>query len=108
MRKKYEKLIRDRIPEVMDAEGVAYELDTLDDDAFRRALRAKLVEEATEAAACEGPVELRKELADLLEVVEQMIATEQLDPTEVRRLQERRRAERGGFERRLWLRWTRP
>lgn len=106
MRTRYDKLIRDRIPEVMEAEGVRFEVTTLDDNAYLDALRAKLVEEATEATEAEGTAELGKELADLLEVVRQLMKEEGLEPSEVEALRERRSAQRGGFERRLWLLWT--
>ncbi len=103
---RYDKLIRDRIPEIMDAAGVRYEVDTLDAAAFERALRAKLVEEAREVADADGPEELAKELADLLEVSRALMKATGLEPDAVEQLRERRRTERGGFERRLWLSTT--
>lgn len=106
MRRTYEKLIRDRIPELMDADGVRYEVDVLDDHAFRAALLAKLEEEATEARAAEGRTERVKELADVLEVFEALLASEGIEWDDVRAVQRSRRETRGGFERRLWLRWT--
>jgi len=105
---RYDKLIRDRIPEIMDDAGVSYEIETLDDEAFERALRAKLVEEAGEAAVAAGQGDLAKELADLLEVVRALMKATGLDPENVETLRERRRIERGGFARRLWLRCTDP
>lgn len=106
MRRTYEKLIRDRIPELMDADGVRYQVDVLDDAAFRAALLEKLVEEAGEVRAAEGRSELVKELADVLEVVEALLEVEGVGWDEVRGVQEARRVARGGFRRRLRLRWT--
>ncbi len=106
MRRTYEKLIRDRIPELMDADGVRYEVAVLDDHAFRAALLAKLEEEAAEARAAAGREERVKELADVLEVLEAVLAAEGIEWDEVRTAQQARREARGGFERRLWLRWT--
>lgn len=108
MATRYDKLIRDRIPEIMDDAGVSYEIETLDDAAFEHALRAKLVEEAGEAAAAAGQDDLAKELADVLEVVRALMKATGLDSKNVETLRERRRIERGGFERRLWLRRTDP
>jgi len=51
VRTTYGKLIRDRIPEVLEAEGLRYEVVPLDGEGFRAALLAKLLEEAGEAAA---------------------------------------------------------
>jgi predicted house-cleaning noncanonical NTP pyrophosphatase (MazG superfamily) len=81
----YGKLIRDRIPEIMDAAGVRYEVAVLDDAAFRSALRAKLLEEATEAASAGSAEELAKEIADLFEVAETLLAVEGVDAEAVGR-----------------------
>ncbi len=106
MRTTYGKLIRDRIPEILEAEGLRYEVARLDDEAFRAALLAKLLEEAGEAAAARDADGLARELADLYEVIDAVLEAHGLDAAEVRALQARRREERGGFERRLELRWT--
>lgn len=106
MRRPFDKLIRDRIPELMDADGVRYAVDVLDAGAFRAALLAKLEEEAAEARAAEGRAEVVKELADVLEVLEALLAVDGIGWDEVRAVQGARRAERGGFEKRLRLRWT--
>ena len=104
----YDKLIRDRIPEIMDRAGVAYEIDTLDDEAYLAALRTKLVEEAREVAEAEDEAELVKELGDVLEVVAALTAAAGLDAEEIEAVRARRREERGGFERRIRLVRTDP
>jgi predicted house-cleaning noncanonical NTP pyrophosphatase (MazG superfamily) len=104
----YDKLIRDRIPEIMDRAGVAYEVDTLDEAAYLAALRTKLVEEAQEAAEAEDEAELVKELGDVLEVVAALTAAAGLDADEIEAVRARRREERGGFERRIRLVRTDP
>ena len=106
MRIIYEKLVRDRIPEIMDREGVRYEVGTLDREAFREALLAKVVEEAEELRAAAGRGEVVKEIADVYEVLDTLMALEGVDAGDVREMQAARRRDRGGFERRLVLRWT--
>ena len=49
MHKTYNKLIRDRIPAIIDAAGKTYAVEVLSDAAYQQALAAKLVEEAKEA-----------------------------------------------------------
>lgn len=105
MRTHHDKLIRDLIPEVMDAAGVRYRVETMDDAAYQQALRAKVVEEAREIAAA-PPEDLVREIADLYEVLDALVRAEGLEATEVRVVQERRRDERGGFGARLRLVWT--
>ena len=69
---------------------------------YTDALRAKLVEEAREAAAALGN-DLIAELADLYEVIDALLVNQHIASATVRAEQRRRRAERGGFERRISL-----
>ena len=106
MRITYDKLVRDRIPEIMDGAGVRYEVAALDPDAFRDALLAKVVEEAEELRAAASGGEVTKEIADVFEVLDALMALDGIDAGEVFEVQAARRRDRGGFERRLVLRWT--
>lgn len=47
--KQHNKLIRDKIPEIMDSKCVEYKTHILSESEFKLALLHKLVEEATEA-----------------------------------------------------------
>jgi predicted house-cleaning noncanonical NTP pyrophosphatase (MazG superfamily) len=105
VRQTYDKLVRDRIPEIIRASGRTCETTRLVDEEYQTALLAKLVEEAREAASA-GPGELVTELADLLEVVEATISAHGLSREAVEEERRKRRLERGGFERRLRLLWT--
>ena len=105
MRKEYNKLVRDRIPEIIHADGLSLETRVLPEQEYNRALLAKLVEEANEAAVASS-ADLPKELADVYEVLDAILSTVGLDPGTVRELQNQRRLERGGFQERLLLLWT--
>jgi predicted house-cleaning noncanonical NTP pyrophosphatase (MazG superfamily) len=105
-RRIYDKLVRDRIPEIIRQSGGTCGSETFwDHSAFRRALRDKLIEEAGEAANAseEDPA---AELADLREVIDALIIASGLNSNLVRTLQEQRRVERGAFVKRLRLLWT--
>jgi len=105
VRKTYNKLVRDRIPEIIREAGGTCEVSVMGDPQYRAALLAKLVEEAQEAASA-GPDDMVTELADLLEVIEATISAHGLSPEVVENERLRRRVERGGFEHRLRLLWT--
>lgn len=105
MRKNYDKLIRDRVPEIMDAQSVTYEVRVMTDAEYQAALREKIVEEASEVAEA-SPAELTKELADLQEVMDALMVAVGITSEEVRAMQVERRDERGGFSERLKLLWT--
>src|SRR5262249_55593705 len=105
MTKRYDKLIRDRIPEILEQGGVRFETTVLTEAEFDTALRAKLVEEATEAAAA-ARQDLLGELADIFEVLDALMQLTGIDLDAVVGEQERKRVERGGFKKRLLLNWT--
>ena len=69
----YRKLVRDRIPEIIQSEGRRPVTRVLDEASYRQALLAKLVEEAQEASQATG-ADLPGELADVLEVLRALTA----------------------------------
>lgn len=105
MRKTYQKLVRDRIPEIIREPGKECEFVTIAAAEFQQALCQKLVEEAQEAAAATEE-ELIPELADVYEVLKALMSVAGISAEQVRQVQAERRAERGGFEQRLKLLWT--
>jgi predicted house-cleaning noncanonical NTP pyrophosphatase (MazG superfamily) len=100
----YNKLVRDRIPEMIEAEGKLTTTRVLDEHEFAERLRAKLDEELAEYDVS-GAVE---ELVDLVEVIYALASLRNVLPAELDALREMKRAERGGFERRIFLHDVRP
>jgi predicted house-cleaning noncanonical NTP pyrophosphatase (MazG superfamily) len=105
MRKEYDKLVRDRIPEIIRQDGRQCGVKVMPEGEYVQALKDKLVEEAQEAAAA-GSGDLVKELADLYEVVDALMAACGIDRQVVLAKQEERRQSRGGFDQRFRLLWT--
>ncbi len=95
-----EKLVRDRIPEIIQAAGGRPETRVADSAEHVGRLRAKLVEEAGEYIASGDP----DELADLLEVVHALAATHGMSPAELEHRRSAKAEERGAFSKRLILR----
>lgn len=104
-RKEYNKLIRDQIPEILEAQNIAFSVEEMTETEYRRALRAKLMEEAEEAAEADD-ADLMTELADLLEVIDATLAAYGIPRSQVLEIQTKRRTERGGFMQKLRLLWT--
>jgi predicted house-cleaning noncanonical NTP pyrophosphatase (MazG superfamily) len=104
-RKTYNKLVRDRIPEIIAADGRQCRTEIMSDDEYRQALLVKLVEEAQEVASADRD-ELVKEIADLYEVIDALLIAFDLDREAVLAMQRNRHDERGGFEKRIKLLWT--
>lgn len=101
----YNKLVRDRIPEIIEQDGKRYAVETLSLADYEKALRIKLVEEAQEAHQADA-AHLRTELADILEVIDALLVSNGISRQAVRAEQRRRRFERGGFEQRTKLLWS--
>ena len=105
MRRDYNKLVRDRIPEIIRSGGKRCSIETMPEAEYRQALLQKLVEEAQEARQATLD-ELITELADLQEVIAALLAAWHISPEKVQQIQVQRHAKRGGFEQRLKLLWT--
>lgn len=99
----YNKLVRDRIPEIMRQDGWDPKTRILGEDEYAVALRDKLIEEATELHDAIGRDEIVKELGDLWEVVEALMKQKDISLTEVQSLKQKRRMERGGFDDKIFL-----
>ena len=97
-----EKLIRDKLPEIMRAAGLEVFDRTLDDEAFIQALRDKLGEETAELLAVETRDELLGELADVMEVALALAAAQGFTAAELEARRLAKRDERGGFDARVW------
>jgi len=102
LRFRVEKLVRDKLPEIMRAAGLDVFERTLDDEAFIQALRGKLSEETVELLAAETREELLGELADVMEVVLALGAAHGFSAAEVEARRLAKREERGGFDARVW------
>ncbi|MEI8339119.1 MAG: nucleoside triphosphate pyrophosphohydrolase [bacterium] len=93
----YNKLVRDKIPEILDKKGVAYEKRIATPEEYKSELIKKLQEELDEFKEAGSP----EELADLLEVI---VALRQLPEYQnVEEIRLKKKDERGGFDERLIL-----
>ena len=100
----YNKLVRDRIPEIIRRDGRKCGTEIMPEEEYRQALLEKLQEEAQEAI--EGSsTQLVTELADIYEVIDALMAAFGIEREVVLAEQTKKRTERGGFERRIRLLW---
>lgn len=105
MRKTYDKLVRDRIPEIINREGRECGVEVMTDEDYRQALLEKVSEEAQEVSLA-AQDDLMAEIADLYEVIDEVIAAFHLDREAILTVQKQRQLDRGGFEKRIKLLWT--
>jgi predicted house-cleaning noncanonical NTP pyrophosphatase (MazG superfamily) len=98
----YRKLVRDRIPEIIQADGHHAVTRLLDEAGYLQALLDKLVEEAGEAAGA-STADLPGELADVLEVLHALTAAAGISWEQLLALADDKRDHRGGFTSKIFL-----
>ena len=95
----HNKLVRDRIPEIIEASGRICITEVLPNDAYIQALDAKLSEELAEYQQSKS----LEELADLLEVMGAVVKARGYTWDELTRVRKEKRAQRGAFDQRIFL-----
>lgn len=100
----YNKLVRDNIPDQLDAKGIEYEKRIANDAEFRDELFKKLNEEIAEfneAIEMGDQAKITEELTDIIEVINAIKTLPGFENTESVRQQ--KLADKGGFEKRIIL-----
>lgn len=99
MTKVYQKLVRDRIPEIIKAYGKTCVTETLSDSRYLEMLDAKLAEELAEYQESKS----LEELADLLEVMRAVVQARGWTWEQLEQVRQEKAAQRGGFEKKILL-----
>ena len=101
----YDKLVRDRIPEVIESNG-DIPIRTLGKEEYRRELMWKLQEEVNEVLNANSKEQLIEELADVLEVLKSIAKLENKSMADVIEVAQQNKLVKGGFEKRIYLEKT--
>lgn len=96
---KYHKLVRDRIPEIIEKQGKTCVTEVLSQEAYIQLVDEKLNEELAEYQESKS----MEELADLLEVMEAAVKARGYTWEELITVRDEKRAKRGGFQNRILL-----
>ena len=97
--KVYNKLVRDRIPEIIEADGNTCTAEILSDRQYMEMLDAKLNEELAEYQESKS----LEELADLLEVMQAVVRARGWTWEQLEQVRKGKVAQRGGFEKKILL-----
>ncbi len=96
---KYDKLVRDKIPEYIKSKGGNAITHIADDKEYWQKLKEKLQEEANEFF--EDPT--LEEMADILEVIEAICSYKKFDKQDLQKVKEEKAEKRGKFEKKIIL-----
>ena len=99
MEKIYNKLIRDKIPEIIMERGAVPITKNVDNEEFEELLKEKLREESEEF------IDNNKtdELVDILEIVYKLADLKGIDQDELENLRVEKQQKRGGFDKGIFL-----
>ena len=96
---KHKKLVRDRIPEIIEKSGKKADFRILSENEYLKMLDQKLQEELSEYLGDKS----MEEIADLLEVIHAVVSARGSTMDEVEQIRLSKKEKRGGFENRIFL-----
>ena len=96
---KFNKAIRDKIPEIIQKDGHTCNIQTLSDEKFLVEIEKKLSEEVTEYQNDKNP----EELADILELIYRIAQLKGISKQELEKIRIKKLQDRGGFDKNLFL-----
>lgn len=99
MKKVYNKLVRDRIPEIIAADGKRFKTRILNGREYRKELIKKLQEEAKELQANPSV----EELADIKELLIAIREAMKIHAGTLEEIRRKKAAERGRFKNKIFL-----
>ena len=99
MTKKYNKLVRDRIPEIIEKSGKKCKTEILTDEDYLKMIDTKLDEELAEYHRDQSI----EELADLMEVIRAAAIARGYTLDELEAIRAKKEEERGGFKEKILL-----
>lgn len=97
--KEYNKLIRDKIPEIITSSGKQCIVEVMSEEEYLETLDCKLEEELAEYQADKS----LEELADMLEVMYAVVRARGYSIDDLERVRKQKAEKRGSFEKRLRL-----
>lgn len=97
---KYMKLVRDKIPEIIERGGQEASIRILSDEEYVNELLRKLVEEANELLESHGSLDERADVGEVLEALDAAMGWSENVILDTRKIKNN---ERGAFASRLYL-----
>lgn len=99
----YNKVVRDRVPEMILMSGKTYTSKKLSKQEYIQELSKIGMEEIREFASVQDREYALDSLADALEVIKALAAAEGVTLQDIERIRKQKESERGGFEKGIYL-----
>ena len=101
--KYFNKLVRDKIPDIIIQQGNIPEFEILDTNNFNKYLNQKLLEEAQEVINSENINSKKEELADILEVFYEILNNYNISFEEINKIRLNKANSTGSFKNKIFL-----
>lgn len=98
----YNKLVRDKIPKIIESTGKECSTKILNTDEYIKALQKKSFEELQEYINSKNNDEAIEELADMLEIIYSFAEYHGVSMEEIEEVRKRKLEMRGGFRERIY------
>ncbi len=102
----YNKLCRDKIPEIIKSKGFDCHVRVVDHDEYKREIVRKVFEEASGVRNNSGHEDMVAELADLLITIDAVKKEFGVSDLEVSAAIQKSLEEKGAYDERLYLSWS--
>jgi predicted house-cleaning noncanonical NTP pyrophosphatase (MazG superfamily) len=99
----YNKLVRDRIPEIIENDGKKLSTKILSDNDYIKSLKEKSFEELNEYVNTDNDADALEELADLLEIIHSLAECHGASIEKVEEIRKKKAEKRGGFKEKIFL-----
>ena len=102
----YNKLIRDKIPQIIEKNNDLSKIRKLNRTEFKKELAQKILEEGKELCKAKTKIDVLDELSDLLELVYAIAEENKISPEKLQKNRVEKNLKRGGFEKKLFLEYV--
>jgi predicted house-cleaning noncanonical NTP pyrophosphatase (MazG superfamily) len=99
----YNKLVRDKIPQIIEQAGKTFTTRIMEDDEYRKELRKKAFEELEEYMNASDDETALEELADVLEIIHALAECHGSSIERVEQIRAEKAKKRGGFKEKIFL-----
>ena len=102
MERVYNKLVRDKIPNIIEEKGETPVIKVLNENDYKKELEKKLYEEYKEVIEASGDERI-EELADMLEVIRALASLENKNLNYIIDIADKKNKKRGAFDEKIFL-----
>lgn len=102
----YNKLARDKIPEIIHDKGFDCEIRTVSDEEYKREIVRKVYEEASGVTNHDDRKHMVEEIADLIITLEAVKKEFEISSEEIDAAVKLSIDEKGGYDKKLYLAWS--